>query len=314
MQITMSSQISKITADYLAKIMQFVNEHGEVDACLEFKINIETLHRYQRLVRFNETKNPKILLLDIETANMVVRCWRLGKQYINMDQIIEDWYMLGWSARWLLTDNTMSDFLTPKESIKRDDTRIVKSIWKLINDCDIVIGHNLKRFDIPHLNTKFLLAKLPPPMPYVMIDTLQVVYKNFSFSSCKLDYLGKLTASKQKLHTEYELWIKCENGDQEALTYMENYCRGDIDVLESVYMALRPWIKSHPNLPLLMDTEEPACVNCGGFEFEDEEGIYLTGQNIYPAVRCKSCGAVNHKRKTFIKPKQRKALFIPNAR
>ena len=35
----------------------------------------------------------------------------------------------------------MGDVLTPEEIVKEDDCRIVKSLWNLINEADIVVAH-----------------------------------------------------------------------------------------------------------------------------------------------------------------------------
>lgn len=308
------SAIDRLTKEHLDEIMVYCNDHGETETCTQFNINIETLHRYMREKRFRETKQPKILLLDIETAPIHGNFWQLGKQYIRADQIEEDWFIFGWSAKWLLSTEMMSDFVTPKEAVKRDDKRIMTSIHKLISDADILIGHNIKKFDIPKLKTRFFLNGLKPPMPYQLLDTLSVAWKEFAFSSAKLNYLSKIILSKEKIKTEFELWVRCEAGEQEALDYMEEYCRKDTELLEEVYIELRPWMTQHCNLPVIMDAKEPACINCGSFEFTDEIGYYTTPQNRYEAVRCASCGAISHKRKSILNTNQRKVLLVPNAR
>ena len=295
-------------------ILAYCNDHGEPETCTQFDINIETLHRYQRERRWRDTKQPKILLLDIETAPCHGRFWRIGKQYITPEQIEEDWFIFGFSAKWLLSDEMMSDFVTPKEAIKRDDKRIMVSAHKLVSQADIIIGHNIKKFDMPKLKTRFFLNGLKPPMPYQLLDTLSSAWKEFSFSSAKLNYLSKIILHKEKLKTNFDLWIKCEQGDQESLDYMEEYCRMDTQLLEDVYIELRPWLTQHPNLPIIMEAQEPACINCGCFEFTDEEGWYPTPQNRYEAVRCASCGAISHKRKSLLTTNQRKVLLVPNAR
>lgn len=302
------------TDDRLNQILAFCNDHGEPETCEHFSINIETLHRYQRERRWRDTKNPKILLLDIETSTIKGRFWECGKQYVNSTQIIEDWFILGYSAKWLFADEVVSDFVTAKEAVLRDDKRVMQSAYKLISSADIIIGHNIKRFDMPKLRTRFFLHKFKPPMPYILLDTLQIAYKEFAFSSSKLNYLSKLMFNKEKLRTDYDLWIKCEEGDQDSLDYMEKYCRVDTELLEDVYIELRPWCTSHPNLPLIMDAKEPACPVCGGFEFTEEEGYYYTPQNKYEAVRCANCGAVSHKKKSEVTTAQRKIMIIPNAR
>jgi len=295
-------------------VLAYCNDHGEPETCTQFDINIETLHRYQRERRWRDTRQPKILLLDIETSRMIFGGWRLGKQRVGPDQVIKDWFIFGWSCKWLYTPEIISDFLTAKEAILREDKRICKSLWKLVDDADIIISHNGDRFDLPKINWRFLINGLKPPMPYRSLDTYKSTYKQLGASSHSLNFLGKMILNKEKLHTDYQLWIDCENGDQEALNRMEEYCKGDTALLEDVYLEVRCWIKSHPNLAVFMETNEPCCPTCGSFEFEEGEGYYTTPQNKYVSLRCKKCGAINRKKSSEITQPQRKAMLVPTAR
>jgi len=302
------------TDERIDEILAYCNDHGEPKACTEFNINIETLHRYQRLRRWRDTRQPKILLLDIETARMIFGGWRCGKQYVGAGQIIKDWFMLGWACKWLFSADMQSDFVTAKEALLRDDKRVCKSLWRLVNDADVIITHNGNSFDLPKINSRFFLNGIKPPMPYATIDTCRVSRKYFGFSSNALNYLGKIMLNKEKINTNYQLWIDCENGDQEQLDFMEDYCKADTGLLEEVYLELRPWIKSHVNMGVLMDAHEPCCPNCGSFKIKDGKGYYTTPQNYYIAVRCKSCGAVNRRKSSEITKEQRKVMLVPNAR
>jgi hypothetical protein len=303
-----------VTIQHIERVLAFCNDHGETKTCDEFNINIESLHRYQRENREQNTRKPNILLLDIETAPIHGNFWKLGKQYIRADQVEEDWFIFGWSAKWLLSDQMMSAFVTPDEARARDDKRIMIEIHELINQADVCIGHNIKKFDIPKLKTRFFLNGLKPPMPFQMLDTLSVAWKEFAFSSAKLQYLSQIILSKEKIKTEFALWVRCEAGEQEALDYMEEYCKKDTELLEEVYIELRPWMTSHPNLPVIMGSTEPCCINCGSYKFTDEIGYYPTAQNRYEAIRCARCGAISHKKKSLLTAKQRKVLLVPNAR
>jgi hypothetical protein len=306
--------MNQVRNEWIDEILVFCNSNGESDACSKYNINSETLHRYQRERRFRDTKQPLILLIDIETAPIHGNFWSTGKQYINPEQIEEDWFIFGYSAKWLLSTEIMSDFVTAKEAIKRDDKRVMQSAYKLVNDADIILGHNIKGFDMPRLKTRFFLNGLRPPSPYILLDTLHIARKEFAFSSNKLNYLSQIILRKEKLKTDRTLWARCEKGEQEALDYMEKYCRMDTELLESVYKELRPWYTSHPNLPLIMDAKESACPTCGGFELTELDDYYYTPQNKYTAIRCNSCGAISHKKKSDVTTEQRKVMLVPNAR
>jgi len=141
---------------------------------------------------------PKILLFDIETALMEVYVWGLYKQYIPHTNIIKDesgnektWYCLSWAAKWLYDETMLSDIVTPDESIARDDSRILKSIWKLIDEADIVIAQNGDKFDIRKLNARFIVNEIYPPSPFRSVDTLKVARREFQFDSNSQDYLPK---------------------------------------------------------------------------------------------------------------------------
>lgn len=303
-----------IGKEKLERVIAFCEEQGETETLNEYNINIETLHRYQRLKRTNETSKPKILLLDIETTHIKFRGWSCGKQYIRPDQVIDDWFILGWSARWLFSPETMSDFVTPQESLNKDDSRVCRSIWSLMDDASVLVAHNGKNFDLLKLNTRFVVNKFAPTSPYQVIDTCLFARKWMGFTSNSLNYLGKYLLRKEKLKTDEELWIKCEAGDQEALDYMEKYCKVDTELLEELYLILRPFMKSHPNMGLLMDSEKLCCPNCGSTNIEYTDHYYTTPANQYRVVRCKDCGAPNRLPKGVVSFEDRKNLVRSIAR
>lgn len=95
---------------------------------------------YKRKVQSYQTtlptkSYPKILIFDIETAPLKSYVWRIWKENINPlnGQLQSEWFMLTWSAKWLLEHGVMSDALTPEEIVKEDDSRITKSMYDLFN-------------------------------------------------------------------------------------------------------------------------------------------------------------------------------------
>src|SRR6266699_2886337 len=123
----------------------------------------------------NEIVYAKILILDIETAPIRAKVWGIWNQNIYIDQIGDDWFVLTWAAKWLFEKKVYSGRLTSKEAIKQNDKRILKGIWQLLEEADIVVAHNGDKFDLPKLNTRFIIHKLNPPLPYQSIDTLKVI-------------------------------------------------------------------------------------------------------------------------------------------
>lgn len=248
-------------------------------------------------------KMPKILLLDTETAPMQAYVWGLWKQNIAFDHTTAQWFMLCWSAKWLYSDYTYHNRLTPGEAINEDDSRIMESLWHLMDEADIIVAHNLKGADLPWINTRFILNGLKPPKPFHLIDTLEVARKQFAFSSNKLDALAMYFGIEQKMETDFDLWRKCLNGDDEALKYMQEYNIKDVDILEQVFIKLMPWIKNFPNANVLLSSDVPVCATCGSEDIELIPGeYYYTSVGKYPLYRCKKCGAISRGRKSVLKP------------
>jgi hypothetical protein len=221
--------------------------------------------------------------------------------------------MLSWSGKWLGDDRIISDCVTPKEAIGRDDSRIVKSIWDIVNEADVLIAHNLVRFDMRKITARFIQHGLPKPRAYRTIDTLKQAQKHFAFSSHKLDYLNKIFSLRMKEDTDFQLWIDCENGEKEALAYMLHYNESDINALEDLYLKLRPYMTSHPNLGVYVDDTSPMCPHCQSTDLV-RDGIYTTNVSVFPAYRCLNCGATPRGRTSTLDIEKRKELLISTAR
>ena len=52
-----------------------------------------------------------------------------GKQNISDEMLLNDWFLLTWSAKWLFKDEVLNAKLKPKEAKEQNDLRIIKSIW-----------------------------------------------------------------------------------------------------------------------------------------------------------------------------------------
>jgi hypothetical protein len=290
----------------------------------KFKVKESSVERYLRNGKlisdkvenkiFTVVNSPKILLLDIETLPAETLVWGLYKQVIPTENLIKDWSIVGWSAKWLGTSKVMSEILTPEEAINRNDKRILENLWLLMDDAQILIGHNCIKFDIRKTNARFLQHDFAPPKPYKVVDTYTETRKNFAFVSNKLDYLNSMLGLTRKIKTEYGLWRRCLGMDgadaNKALSEMEKYNRQDIIALEDLYLILRPWIKGHPNLAIYMDIEDSICPNCGDTNLI-EDGNYFTPSGRYKAFRCEGCGAIGRSKTNELTKEQRKSMILP---
>lgn len=259
--------------------------------------------------------SAKVLILDIETAPIRAFVWNIWNVNVGLNQIQSDWFCLTWAAKWLFEDKVYSGKLKPKEVLEQNDKRIIEGIWKLINEADIVIAHNGEKFDIPKLNSRFIINGLNPPLPYQQIDTLKHIRRQFGFTSNKLDYVNKLLNLERKKDTNFELWENCMKGNADALSEMESYNVQDVRILEETYLQIRAWIKPHPNMGLfILDETQHRCPNCGSADMSEHGKTYNTTANVYTLLRCDNCGASSRKRLGEIKIKQKRHLLISSAK
>lgn len=281
-----------------------------------WKCSKEDIYTARRIVRTEKEyktvipKNfPKILILDIETAPIRGAVWRIWNTDMNLNQIESDWFCLTWAAKWLYSTEVLSDRLISEEAVAEDDYRLLKGIWELVNEADIVIAHNGKKFDIPRLNTRFLINGFPPPASYTVIDTLIEAKKYFAFTSNKLDFINKQLGLSRKLDNgTVERWNNSVKGDNDALKDMEIYNKGDVEALEETYLTLRPWIKSHPNIGIYMSIDTPVCSACGNTDLK-QIGFHYTHTGKYPKFKCE-CGAESRSRNSVFEKTKVKNLLV----
>ena len=235
---------------------------------------------------------PKILIFDIETTSLEARVWRLWNQNVSPTNgmLKSEHKMICWSAKWLFEDKIYSAVCTPAEMKAKDDERVVRKLWEMMDKADIIIAHYGSRFDIPMSNTRFVAHGLPAPSPYQLIDTKKVASKHFKFESNKLDYIGYKLGLGRKIVTDYGLWDGCEAGDKESLRQMSEYCDQDVKLLEAVYLILRPYIRPHPNVTLFINDNVLRCPTCGHDDIEWGDRYY-TYATVYEAFKCRQCGS-----------------------
>lgn len=291
-----------------------IRNDGKYRAARKLHCSVEEIKQACELLkqRNKQSKIPKILIFDVETAPMRAYVWGRWKQNIALNQTISEWFMLCWSAKWLYSEEIISDKLTGEEAKEEFDYRIVKNLWELINQADIVIAYNGKRADIPWMNTRFIQNNLTPPSPYLVIDPCEVAKKEFGFSSNKLDALAGYFDIPHKLETDFSLWDRAVKGDEEAIGYMSTYCNMDVKILEEVYIKMRPWIKGHPNIGNLLSSNSCVCSHCGSKNLElISDKFYFTSIGKYNLYRCKDCGGITRGR-TNLHTKTVKVPMVPN--
>lgn len=235
----------------------------------------------------------KILFLDIETAPETAYIWKRFKETVGQTQIKEPGYVLCMSWAWL-DEKPENISIYKKRSWNRGDKTndwvVIKKAHELLEEADIIVGHNVKSFDLATLNTRFIYHNLPPPKPYKVCDTLEVLKKKLKLPSNSLEsashYFGIQTKDKQP----FTLWRDCLNGIPSAWERMTTYCSHDVTVVRQLYYKLMPWADQHPNMGLYVENEDKViCPKCGGDELI-RKGTQRTVVHKYQQYQCKQCG------------------------
>lgn len=201
-------------------------------------------------------------------------------------------YMLSFSYK-MLGDNKVHCYCLPDfpgyKKNKQDDSKLLEQLWRMMDESDIIVAHNGDKFDIKKTNARFIINGMGPPSPCKSIDTLKIARASFGFDSNKLNDLAKYLNIGGKIpHTGMHLWLGCMNGDPASWKVMRKYNKHDVELLEQVYLKLRPWAKNHPNLNSY--SHSIACPTCQSLNTQ-RRGLDKTLKRTYQRIHCQDCGA-----------------------
>ena len=237
---------------------------------------------------------PKVLFYDIETLPNISAHFGNWNENLPHKQRIQESCLLSHSWCWGNDGEIHGSVLTPTEAINRDDERLVLELWSLLDNADIVIGHNISRYDNKKANAYFIKYGLPPVSPFKSIDTLSIAKRKFKFEFNSLAYLAKYLGVTDKIENDgMPLWIDCHLGKQEALNTMLRYNIGDVKTQREVYNILKSYDNNGVNMSLYDSTECLKCVSCGSHNVSMlTNKLVYTPSNKYLAYRCSDCSIV----------------------
>jgi DNA polymerase elongation subunit (family B) len=236
----------------------------------------------------------KVLVLDIETSYLTVKTWGVNDQFIPIENIQEDWFILAFSAKWLGDPPSKIIYMDQRNSKDiGDDSKLLKKLWELLDEAQVTLTQNGVKFDLRKINSRFILNGMNPPSGYKNIDTLKIARKHFGFTSNKLAYMtSKLCKKYKKLdHKKFpgiSLWTECMKGNKAAWKEMEKYNKWDILSLEELYGKLVAWDNSI-NLSVFDDKITNVC-NCGSKNIKPYKGYAYSNVGKFARYRCEDCG------------------------
>lgn len=273
------------------------------------------LNRNENGVPRGEYNNPKgeprILFLDFETLPSTAVVFGRFNLNLSPKHIIEEGNQLLSAAWCFLRDEEVSGVvMTPTEAILRDDSRVLASVYEVIQNADIVVAQNGDRFDVPLFKTRCIVNNFPPVKKFKTVDTLKIA-RQLKFDSNSLDSVASaLGLGSKNSHSGIKLWVDCMNGEESALAEMFEYNRQDVRLLREVYLKLRAYDNRHPNVAMYYSDENTRCPVCGS------ENVHETGHSVYTQVSefkefaCGDCGHRSRSRVSINTKDKKKSLLM----
>jgi len=239
---------------------------------------------------------PKILFTDIETLPNQSFTW--GKYDQNVIRFIQQsciaTFVCKWAGKKEIITGALPDYPGYKPG-SYDDKALVKGLWKLFDEADVVIAHNGDQFDVKVVVGRFLIHNMFPPSPFKTVDTKKLAKEVARYNSNSLDDLCGQFFGTHKLKTDFDLWEGCINGDTACWNKMVKYNKVDVLLLEKLYYRLAPYAKTHPNLTFWT---RGTCPKCGGHNVQ-YRGVARCITRQYQRFQCNDCGSWGRVAKSY---------------
>lgn len=235
-------------------------------------------------------------VIDIETSPLIVMVWSLGKQYVTKEQLLNDWHIMMFSAKRL---GAPANSLIRMEARDGNDLPLLKKLWEIFNEAEVIISQNGKKFDEPKIKARMMIKGLQPYRAFKHFDTYEQ-NKDKEFTSHSLDYLTdkfcvKYKKLKHKLFAGLSLWKECLgikivlSPNPKAWKEMGTYCDYDVLSDEELYLNTRGWSKA--SAPAIYN--EPAmCGICGSKAQRRGTALKTNSKTVVHRTQCKNplCG------------------------
>lgn len=256
---------------------------------------------------------PKIVIIDIETAPILGHLWSLWQSYTGLEQIEQEWHLMSFAAMVSGQPDTLEYRDQRGLADITKDEHLLQRLWEILDDADVIVAHNGRKFDVKKINARFMMHGMRPPSPYRIVDTLETAKRNFAFTSNKLAWLtDKLTTTKKLDHGKFpghKLWVECMAGNLEAWQEMEEYNRVDVLSLDELYTKFLAWDEKAPNIGNFVEVEGHCCPRCGGQDLMPQAKPYRTQVGQYELFLCGTCWGWSRGRKLINSLDKRRQLL-----
>jgi predicted PolB exonuclease-like 3'-5' exonuclease len=140
---------------------------------------------------------------------------------------------------------------SPVEVLHGDEAEIIRSFWKLVNDCHLFVGHNILDFDLRFIYQRSIIHQIKPSreIPFArfrnnpVYDTMHE-WSKWGREHVSLDLLARalgIPSPKETLDGSKVYPYYCAG----KLPEICDYCKRDVETVRQVYRRLT-FVKSPP--------------------------------------------------------------------
>lgn len=125
---------------------------------------------------------------------------------------------------------------------KIDDGKLATAIRDQLETYHLIVGHNIRLFDIPLLNARLAKAGERPLRTHFVMDTMWAA-RRMRIGSSKLDNLQKyFELSEAKTPLKWETWQLAAQGDKAALEEVIVHNVQDVLTTRELYWVVLPYV------------------------------------------------------------------------
>lgn len=241
---------------------------------------------FGHLRKNKDSKEPKILVYDLETTLLRAYVWWSYKQYVHANQIIDEPQILTIAYKWLGDDEVHA-----LEWDGKSDKDLMEKFLVVYNSADQVIGINNKNFDDKWVVTRAMKHGLFVNTYVRSFDLLKKAKSVLRLPSYSMAEMAKyLGVTHKRSHEGRIMWEKAQWGTEEEkreyLDKMVEYNVGDIVTTEEIYYRLRRYLKTETHLGVLQGNPKWSCPECGGRNVELVKTTYTAAGTVQRIMRC----------------------------
>ena len=243
--------------------------------------------------------NPLRVTFDIEISPNVTKTY--DPYDARIVSILRNQFIYSFAYKWSHEKTThvvaLPDFPLYKKD-KTNDIEVIKALWQMFDRAHVLVGHNVRKFDIPKVNTRFAYHKLGSPSPYVTQDTLLDARRYFSYpGGNSLSELARFHGLDAKGHMGADEWESCEQGNEKAWRYEKRYNKRDVDITEKIYLIQQPFVTSRQFNMEVLTGQRGVCPSCGSHRLLQHK-TQPTKYGLRLQYKCGDCGSYTTQRKT----------------